>query len=217
MITAGIQPDKIWIYGSLRAATHNNPRCEVRWGWHVAPTLSVNTGAGSQVWVIDPALFPGPVPQATWASVQGDPHPTLIPSSASIFYRNQSGSVSETDPTYTKTNQVLDTYRNQLRLRAVGPDGPPPYIQCLPARPGVQWYGTIAAGATQSWFTYGWPASWHVIWTVMPLTACPGGPKLSWKVRVERANATQATYWIVVKNLTSNIVRFEGRYDILSR
>ena len=117
---------------------------------------------------------PGSCPQATWASVQGDPHPTLIPSPASVFYRNQSGSLIETDPTYTKTNQVLDTYRNQLRLRAVGPDGPPPYTQCLPARPGVQWYGTIAAGATQSWFTYGWPASWHVLWTVMPLRPVPG-------------------------------------------
>jgi hypothetical protein len=51
----------------------------------------------------------------------------------------------------------------------------------------------------------------------MPITPCPGGPQLSWAVQVERANATQYTYLITVQNLTSGPVRFEGRYDILSR
>ena len=216
-MVAGVYPEKVWIFGNLRAATTNNPGCQVLWGWHVAPTLSISTGASSQTYVIDPSLFPGPVTQAVWAGVQGDPSATLIGSPASVFYRNQSGSVIQTDPTYVQTNQVLDTYRRQLRLRAVGPDGPPPYPNCLPARPGVQWFGTIGPGAAQSWFTYGWPAAWHVVWTVMPLTACPGGPQLTWKVRVERSNATHATYWIEVRNLTSSTVRFEGRYDVLSR
>jgi hypothetical protein len=52
--------------------------------------------------------------------------------------------------------------------------------------------------------------------TVMPLTACPGGAQLTWKVEVERANATQCTYWITVKNLTPNPVTFEGRFAVLS-
>ena len=33
---------------------------------------------------------------------------------------------------------------------------------------------------------------------------------------VERANATQCTYWITVKNLTSNTVTFEGRYAVMN-
>jgi hypothetical protein len=218
MLAAGVQPDKVWIFGSLRAPTTNHPACEVRWGWHVAPTLTVNTGSGTQVQVVDPSLFPnGPVPQPTWAGVQGDPAAVLIPSAASVFYRNQTGSIVETDPTYAKTNGVLNTYRQQLRLRTASAAGPPPYTACLPARPGVQWVGTIAGGATASWFTFGWPANWHVVWTIMPLTACPGGPQLSWRTRVERASAAQATYWIVVRNLTAETVRFEGRYDVLSR
>jgi len=49
----------------------------------------------------------------------------------------------------------------------------------------------------------------------MPLTPCPGGPQLTWDVSVERANSTQCTYWITVKNLTSDPVKFEGRYNIL--
>ena len=51
----------------------------------------------------------------------------------------------------------------------------------------------------------------------MPLTTCPGNVQLKWRTRVERASATMATYWIVVTNTTSATIRFEARYDILSR
>jgi len=185
----------------------------VLWGWHVAPTLSV----GAETYVIDPSLFNGPVTQATWAGVQGDPSPTLIPSPASTFWRNQNPASAITDPNYAETNKVLTTYRNQLRLRATSASGPPPYANCIPGRPGLQFVGVIPGGATQRWYTFNWPAAWHVVWTIMPLTTCPGARQLTWKTQVERASAANATYWIVVTNLTSNAVRFEARYDILSR
>ncbi|HPO17775.1 MAG TPA: protein-glutamine glutaminase family protein, partial [Rubrivivax sp.] len=213
----GVQVDKVWIYGNLRVATSNNPRCEVRWGWHVAPTLLVDTGGGhSDTYVIDPSLFPGPVPRATWAGVQGDPNAVLVPTAGSVFYRSAGGAIT-TDPSFAQSNAVLDRYRNELRIRATGADGPPPYLNCLPARPGVQFYGAVAPGATHSWFTFGWPAHWHVLWTVMPLTTCPGAAQLKWRTRIERASATAATYWIVVTNLSNATVRFEARYDVLSR
>lgn len=216
MANGGVACNKIWIYGNLRAATTNNPRCEVRWGWHVAPTLLVDTGGRQETYVIDPSLFPGPVTQATWAGVQGDPSAQLVATAGSVFYRSVGGA-TQTDPSFTETNRVLAQYRDNLRLRSVGTDGPPPYPACLPGKTGVQFYGTIAAGATHSWFTYGWPARWHVLWTVVPLTTCPGAPQLKWRLRVERADANNATYWIVVTNITNATVRFEGRYDILSR
>jgi photosystem II stability/assembly factor-like uncharacterized protein len=81
---------------------------------------------------------------------------------------------------------------------------------------GTQWSGTLAANETRSWFTFNWPATWHVIWTVMPTTPKPGAAELGWTVRVERASATMATYWIEVQNLTNVPVTFEGRYCILS-
>ncbi len=81
---------------------------------------------------------------------------------------------------------------------------------------GVQWTGTIAAGATARWFTYGWSANLHVIWYVMPTSPKSGAPQLDWDVAVERANTSHCTYWITVKNLTSSPVTFEGRYAILS-
>ncbi len=82
---------------------------------------------------------------------------------------------------------------------------------------GVQWTGNLAPNQTARWFTHSWPATWHVVWTMMPTTPRPGGPQLSWKVQVERANAEYVTYWLSVTNLTPDPVTFEGRYCILSR
>lgn len=83
-------------------------------------------------------------------------------------------------------------------------------------RTGVQWTGTIPANGTQRWFTFGWPSAWHVVWYLMPTSPRAGAPQLDWDVAAERANTTQTTYWITVKNLTAVPVTFEGRYAVLS-
>lgn len=82
---------------------------------------------------------------------------------------------------------------------------------------GVQWRGTLNPNQTQRWFTFNWPATWNVVWTVMPTTPSPGGPEITWRTQVERASAEYATYWITVTNLTPATVTFEGRFCILSR
>ncbi len=215
MIADGAYPSKIWIYGNLHLDSINKPTCVVYWGWHVAPTLQVNTGSGIETYVIDPSLFNEPVMQAIWVSVQGDESPTLKTSNASVYYCNASGSIIEYDSDYSKTQSVLTTYRNRLRLRSAGSDGPPPYFDCFAKPSGVQWRGEIGPNQVQHCFTYNWPASWHVFWTIMSLTPCPKGPQLTWTVQVERANAQYCTHWITVKNMTSDPVKFEGRYDIL--
>lgn len=81
---------------------------------------------------------------------------------------------------------------------------------------GVQWTGSLGPNQSQRWFTFNWPATWHIVWTVMP-TTFSGVAQLDWKVQVERASAEFATYWITVTNLTTATVTFEGRYCILSR
>lgn len=223
MIADGATPAKVWISGSLEVQSANKPgpvvpcgQCQVCWGWHVAPTLQVSTFAGVETWVVDPSLFTEAVPQATWAGVQGDPSATLVASSADFFTLSPPTFSTTTDPTYTQTNATLQQYRDILKLRSAGPDGPPPYFPCMTRPAGTQWFGSLAPHQTQTWFTWGWPATWHVLWTVMPLTQCPGSPQVKWKVEVERASAAQATYWITVTNLTSDPVKFEGRYDVLS-
>lgn len=81
---------------------------------------------------------------------------------------------------------------------------------------GVQWTATVAANSSHQWFTWGWPAAWHVVWYMMPTSPQPGAPELGWEVAVERASGTQCTYWITVKNPTPDAVTFEGRFAVLS-
>ncbi len=123
-----VQSRKVWIYGNLMVATRNDPRCSVRWGWHVAPTLLVNTGSSSEINVLDPALFPGSMPQATWAGVQHDPQASLYDPDASVFYRSSSGQLTY-DPTYSQTQQVLARFRRELALRTAQHSAPP-YSNC---------------------------------------------------------------------------------------
>lgn len=81
---------------------------------------------------------------------------------------------------------------------------------------GTQFTGTVAAGASDTWFTFNWPAVWQVAWLVVPTTPRPGAPQITWRTKVERASAQYITYWITVTNLTPADVAIEGRYGILS-
>jgi hypothetical protein len=81
---------------------------------------------------------------------------------------------------------------------------------------GVQFTGTLAANATNRWFTFNWNPANHIIWYMVPTTVKNGAPELQWSVAVERASATTCTYWITVTNLTNVQITFEGRYAILS-
>lgn len=126
MIGMGLSPDKVWIRGTLRVNTRNNPSCFVRWGWHVAPTLCVRGPRWFQTrrMVIDPSLFTTPVSRATWKSVQGDPSATLTDTDADQFWPS-----GGTDPTYASTNYYLAFYRLALQNRSIA-SGPPPYAAC---------------------------------------------------------------------------------------
>ena len=80
---------------------------------------------------------------------------------------------------------------------------------------GVQFTGTVPANATQRWFTFNWPAHWHVVWTVVPTSPRLGGPQISWSVQVERATDRYITYWISITNHTPEQVNIEARYAVL--
>jgi hypothetical protein len=81
---------------------------------------------------------------------------------------------------------------------------------------GVQFTGRVSAGTTKRWFTWGWPACWHVLWTVVPTSARIGAPQIRWRVQVERASSGAITYWIAITNLTGNDVDIEARYSVLA-
>jgi hypothetical protein len=81
---------------------------------------------------------------------------------------------------------------------------------------GVQFRGRVAAHATHRWFTFGWPACWQVVWTVVPLTVRSGTPQIRWRVQVERATSGEITYWISITNLVDSDVEIEARYAVLA-
>lgn len=83
-------------------------------------------------------------------------------------------------------------------------------------RVGTQFSGTVPAGASKRWFTYAWPADWHVVWTVVPTTIGPGAPQIEWDVVVQRGATAELTYWIIVRNLTGAEVGVEARYEVLN-
>jgi hypothetical protein len=81
---------------------------------------------------------------------------------------------------------------------------------------GLQFVGTLAANQTQRWFTFNWPATWHVVWTVMPTTFNTVA-QITLSMQVQRSSAEFVTYWLTVQNLTNVPVNFEGRFCVLSR
>lgn len=80
----------------------------------------------------------------------------------------------------------------------------------------TQFTGSLAPGASNRWFTFNWPATWHVVWYMMPTSPQSGAPQVDWDVAVERASSTAVTYWITVKNVSNQPVTFEGRYAVLN-
>jgi len=83
-------------------------------------------------------------------------------------------------------------------------------------RVGVQFTGTVPAGRTHRWFTFNWPARWHVVWYVVPTSPRRGAPQIEWDVEVERASSDHITYWISIKNISPASVNIEARYAILN-
>lgn len=83
-------------------------------------------------------------------------------------------------------------------------------------RAGKQFSGTIAAGASKTWFTHAWPPAWHVVWTVVPTTLGTDNAKqVEWDVAVQKASATAVTYWLTVRNVSASEIGIEARYEVL--
>ncbi len=104
--------------------------------------------------------------------------------------------------------QRIGTRTNLRQMISTAVAAPTPWV-------GVQFTGTLAANQTQRWFTFNWPAHWHVVWTVVPTSPRPGGPQITWKVQVERASDRFITYWVSITNVTPVAVNIEARFAVL--
>ena len=79
---------------------------------------------------------------------------------------------------------------------------------------GTQFNGTLGPNQSINYYTFNWPASWDVAWMMVPTTG-GAGEQIQWTVSTQLSGST-ITYWLLVKNLTSGTVNFQGRYAILN-
>jgi hypothetical protein len=202
------------------------------WGWEVTSTGygDLQGGTDRNKWYTD--QFSGtssasPVVVGALASVQGvlraHGRIPLSPVRARELLRT-TGSPQQDGPAFTFLPNMGGTgypqnHPARPRTQRIGNR---PNLRQLIARAldtgswvGVQFTGTIPAHTTHRWFTFRWPAHWHVIWTVMPTSVRAGGPQVEWTVAVERASDEFITYWISIKNLTPVPVSIEARYAVL--
>ena len=165
---------------SLRASQpQNKPNCVVEWGWHVAPTLQVATASGVADLGHRSLALRRAGAAGDWAASRATrPLARAVERSdlPALAGRRLDRNRSHLRKTKRRSGDVPQRAHAALgrarRSAAV--------LRVHDAGRGVQWFGSIGPNATRRWFTFGWGAAWHVIWTVMPLTPCPGGPQLTW-------------------------------------
>lgn len=185
------------------------------WGREVTSTGygDLQGGANADLWYTD--RFSGtssasPIVVGALACVQGVLRArgriALTPARARDLLR-ATGSPQQDAPGRPAT-QRIGNRPNLRQLIAAATHGVGPWT-------GVQFRGRLPAHATQCWFTFHWPAHWHVVWTVVPTSPRPGAPQIGFRVKHERASDGFVTYWICINNLTPVAVDVEGRYAVL--
>lgn len=94
--------------------------CCIRWWYHVAPLVNVNTPAGVKAYVFDPSMFDQPVLLSTWLHAQENPvcssgytaNVTKISLQPTSSYKPNDfyGTVFSQDPWYSYTNNSLNNF-----------------------------------------------------------------------------------------------------------
>jgi hypothetical protein len=120
----------------------------------------------------------------------------------------RSGGSAQQDATGRPATQRIGSRPDLRRLL-------PRVLQTAGVWVGTQFTGSLGPNQTLCWFTFNWPAHWHVVWTVIPVTPRQGAPQIRWRTRVERASDSHITYWICITNLTGESVTVEGRFAVL--
>jgi hypothetical protein len=185
------------------------------WGREVTSTGygDLQGGANPNLWYTD--LFSGtssasPIVVGAIACVQGTLRAggriPLSPARARDLLR-ATGSPQQNAPGRPATQRIGNRPNLRQMIANVRPM-PTPWV-------GVQFRGNVPAGATRRWFTFNWPAHWHMLWTVVPTTPRPGAPQIKWQVQVERASDAFITYWIDITNVSPAACDIEARYAVL--
>src|SRR5437773_11241503 len=79
---------------------------------------------------------------------------------------------------------------------------------------GVQFTGTVPAHQTRRWFTFRWPAHWHVVWTVVPTPTKVAAQKTWSSGGVGGEEAYYMKYWTITNMISEEEGSIE-RHDVL--
>lgn len=77
----------------------------------------------------------------------------------------------------------------------------------------TQFVGTLSPGQSQTWFTWGWPQNWFVVWSVRPTS---DGGEFSLDVLDVELEPTGITYHLTITNTSSQPASFEAKYGFVS-
>jgi hypothetical protein len=77
----------------------------------------------------------------------------------------------------------------------------------------TQFVGTLSPGQSQTWFTWGWPQSWFVVWSIRPTT---DGGEFSLDVLDVELEPTGIIYHLTITNTSSVPASFEAKYAFVS-
>ncbi len=195
------------------------------WGWEVTSTGygDLQGGANRDIWYTD--QFSGtssasPIVVGALACVQGALRAKgriLMTSARARELLRQSGSRQQNGSGWTDSGGRVHPSRPVSQRIGNRPNLAQLIPLALQTRNwlGVQFRGTLPPNATRRWFTYNWPAHWHVVWTVVPTSPKSGAPQIKWDVAVERAKDDRITYWITITNMTAEEVQVAARYAVL--
>jgi hypothetical protein len=108
---------KVWVHGSLRPPAPKHPfKSHQKWGYHVAPIVTVNSSTGIQTLVLDPALFGRPVSIQEWAGLQEAKNPP-VETGPEVYVYSTTGKPMTDTPNYDDTNEMLAIYLSKLAMR----------------------------------------------------------------------------------------------------
>jgi hypothetical protein len=116
IVANGYECAKLFAYGSNLAARSLGGCCVV-WSYHVAPLVRYRTASGSvELAILDPALFTGPVSQATWLNKvrdntcqSGANVSSTFLAYGNVYVRGSNGSVIY-DDNLQKTDCIISNY-----------------------------------------------------------------------------------------------------------
>jgi Glutaminase len=125
IIQQGVQPTKVFNVSPdprvpMMVKTNNSRKCVVKWFFHVAVALPIQSSGNQEVQmiVLDPSLFPtqGPVPVEVWQSRQSVPFSPPAFTSPDVYL--PPGYPDPRDPDFRKTIKELTRCRGKLQRRA---------------------------------------------------------------------------------------------------